>query len=242
MTEGLRIVQEGVANFVDVDRVMREYVGLPMGPFELFDLTGLDVSGRVLREIYDGSFKIRAIVQRRWSIGGWKDGFGRKVGEGFYRYLNGKKVEPEEFEAPLDANGSLYVDGPDSLKAVLGRGDATLVDQATAANAIRSMSAWRRCDGRRIFVGHDPKHVVAIDMLFLTDTRTVNGRRSWAPPSRRNSRSTSYMRRCCPAACASRVSATFLASSRSAWSAISSIPLVRSRSNASRRRVTLMRA
>ncbi|NMG32579.1 3-hydroxyacyl-CoA dehydrogenase NAD-binding domain-containing protein, partial [Aromatoleum evansii] len=43
-TEALRIVGEGIAGFADVDRILREAAGFRMGPFELLDLTGLDVS------------------------------------------------------------------------------------------------------------------------------------------------------------------------------------------------------
>ena len=45
-TEALRIVSEGIASFADVDRVMTDVAGFRLGPFELFDLTGLDVSHR----------------------------------------------------------------------------------------------------------------------------------------------------------------------------------------------------
>jgi len=42
--EASHLVYEGVATFADVDRVMRDVGGFRMGPFELMDLTGLDVT------------------------------------------------------------------------------------------------------------------------------------------------------------------------------------------------------
>ncbi len=45
-TEALRIVGEGVADFATVDRILRDQVGFRLGPFELMDLTALDVSHR----------------------------------------------------------------------------------------------------------------------------------------------------------------------------------------------------
>ncbi|MGI9027139.1 MAG: 3-hydroxyacyl-CoA dehydrogenase NAD-binding domain-containing protein, partial [Burkholderiaceae bacterium] len=51
-TEALRIVGEGICEFVDVDRVMREAAGFRLGPFELMDLTALDVSHPVMEAIY----------------------------------------------------------------------------------------------------------------------------------------------------------------------------------------------
>lgn len=92
-TEGARIVGEGVASPHQVDRVMREAAGFRMGPFELFDLTGLDVSFRVLTQIYDDfyqepRFRPSPLLRRQVEAGL----FGRKVGEGFYRYENGRAV------------------------------------------------------------------------------------------------------------------------------------------------------
>ncbi|MBI3057194.1 MAG: 3-hydroxyacyl-CoA dehydrogenase, partial [Betaproteobacteria bacterium] len=42
--EASHLVYEGISNFVDVDRVMRDVGGFRMGPFELMELTGLDVT------------------------------------------------------------------------------------------------------------------------------------------------------------------------------------------------------
>ena len=50
-TEGLRLIEECVADAAQVDTVLREAAGFRMGPFELLDLTGLDVSGRVMTSI-----------------------------------------------------------------------------------------------------------------------------------------------------------------------------------------------
>jgi len=52
-TEALRIVSEGVADFATIDRILRDQVGFKLGPFELFDLTALDVSHPVMESIYN---------------------------------------------------------------------------------------------------------------------------------------------------------------------------------------------
>ncbi|MGP1613946.1 MAG: 3-hydroxyacyl-CoA dehydrogenase NAD-binding domain-containing protein, partial [Pollutimonas bauzanensis] len=46
--EGLKAAQEAVAPFYQIDAIMREQGGFRMGPFELLDLTGLDVSHAVM--------------------------------------------------------------------------------------------------------------------------------------------------------------------------------------------------
>ena len=46
------MAQEAVASFAQVDAIMREQAGFRMGPFELLDLTALDVSHPVMESIY----------------------------------------------------------------------------------------------------------------------------------------------------------------------------------------------
>lgn len=100
-TEGLRIVGEGVADFVDVDRIMREQAGFRLGPFELLDLTALDVSHPVMESIYHQFYEeprfTPSPITRTRLAGGL---IGRKTGEGFYRYVDGKQQIPEELPAP----------------------------------------------------------------------------------------------------------------------------------------------
>jgi 3-hydroxybutyryl-CoA dehydrogenase len=166
-TEALRIVQEGVAAPVDVDRVMREYGGLPMGPFELFDLTGLDVSSRVLREIYDGFFqdpryRPSPLVYRRVDA----KLYGRKVNEGFYPYANGKKIEPAEVSAPPPSAARAYVDGPDIAREIFARGGLALVADPAGADIILICPFGDDATTAALSAGFDPRKTVAIDTLL----------------------------------------------------------------------------
>ncbi len=96
-TEALRIVGEGVADFATVDRILRDQVGFRLGPFELLDLTALDVSHPVMESIYRQYFeepRYRPSVITAQRLAGGV--LGRKSGEGFYRYLGGSaQVAPE---------------------------------------------------------------------------------------------------------------------------------------------------
>ena len=56
-TEALRIVSEGVADFATIDRILRDQIGFKLGPFELMDLTSLDVSHPVMESIYHQYFE-----------------------------------------------------------------------------------------------------------------------------------------------------------------------------------------
>ncbi len=107
-TEALCVVDEGVATPEQVDRLCREVAGFPMGPFELFDLTGLDVSVPVTETVFhdfygDPRLRPSPTARRRRDAGL----LGRKTTEGFYRYADGVRVEP-----PHDADASPYEGEP----------------------------------------------------------------------------------------------------------------------------------
>ncbi len=104
-TEALRIVSEGVADFATVDRILRDQVGFKLGPFELFDLTALDVSHHVIEAIYhqyyeEPRYRPNVITAQRLAGGV----VGKKVGEGFYKYTDGKAHVPDEPPVPTVEN------------------------------------------------------------------------------------------------------------------------------------------
>ncbi len=96
-TEALRIVSEGIADFATIDRILRDQVGFKLGPFELMDLTALDVSHPVMESVYkqyyeEARYRPSVITAQRLA-GGL---LGRKTGEGFYRYPGGvMQITPE---------------------------------------------------------------------------------------------------------------------------------------------------
>jgi 3-hydroxybutyryl-CoA dehydrogenase len=100
-TEALRLVGEGVADFATVDRILKDQVGFKLGPFELLDLTGLDVSHPVMESIYHQYFEEPryrpSVIAAQRAAGGV---VGRKSGEGFYRYVDGKAQVPPEPPVP----------------------------------------------------------------------------------------------------------------------------------------------
>ncbi len=100
--EALRIVSEGVATPAQVDAVMRDAWGFRMGPFELMDLTGIDVNFPVSQIISAGYFHDRRLAtsplhQAMMESGQW----GRKTRQGFYAYDEaGKGAVPSPDAAP----------------------------------------------------------------------------------------------------------------------------------------------
>ena len=101
-TEALRIVSEGIADFATIDRILKDQVGFKLGPFELMDLTALDVSHPVMESIYhqyyeEPRYRPSVITAQRLA-GGW---LGRKTGQGFYVYADGKAHVPAEPPVPM---------------------------------------------------------------------------------------------------------------------------------------------
>ncbi|MHB9799675.1 3-hydroxyacyl-CoA dehydrogenase [Pseudomonas sp. MT3] len=93
-TEALRILGEGVASVGAIDRVLRESAGFRMGPFELLDLIGLDVSLPVMESVYrqfyeEPRYRPHPLLRQMLAAGH----LGRKSGQGFYRYA-GADAEP----------------------------------------------------------------------------------------------------------------------------------------------------
>ncbi len=100
-TEALRIVTEGVADYATIDRILKDQAGFKLGPFELMDLTGLDVSQPVMESIYrqyydEPRYRPSVIGAQRVSGGV----LGRKTSEGFYRYVDGAQQVPAEPAVP----------------------------------------------------------------------------------------------------------------------------------------------
>jgi len=96
-TEALRVVSEGIADFATIDRILKDQAGFKLGPFELMDLTALDVSHPVMESVYQQYYdepRYRPSVITAQRLAGGM--LGRKTGEGFYRYQDGAaQLTPE---------------------------------------------------------------------------------------------------------------------------------------------------
>lgn len=100
-TEALRVVGERVADFATIDRILKDQMGFRLGPFELMDLTALDVSHPVMESIYhqyyeEPRYRPSVITAQRLAGGV----VGKKVGEGFYAYTDGVAQLPPEPPVP----------------------------------------------------------------------------------------------------------------------------------------------
>jgi 3-hydroxybutyryl-CoA dehydrogenase len=176
-TEGLRIVEEQIATAADVDDVLREGMGFRMGPFELLDLTGLDVSSRVMASIYEQfqqepRFRPSSLVAPRVAAGL----LGRKTGEGWYRYEDGTQIRPAAAIAPAAMPGLKVWIAPDAARAtelqiLCRQAGAIGVGQAAEADLVIVQPWGEDATAVSLRLGVDPAHSVAIDPLVPLDRR-----------------------------------------------------------------------
>ena len=84
--EAISLFEGGVADIGDIDRACRTALGYPMGPFELMDLTGLDIGYHVKRARFELTSDPRDQPQRSLAERVESGRLGRKTGHGWYRY------------------------------------------------------------------------------------------------------------------------------------------------------------
>lgn len=183
--EASHLVYEGVSNFVDVDRVMRDVCGFRMGPFELMELTGLDVTQPASVLIYNQFFQEQRyrpnlIMQSRYEAGV----LGRKSKKGFYDYdAEMKPIIAPEAAAPTAKPASVWVSkaepqGHEVLTALLTKLGATIETGAkpSAKALIFVTPIGKDATSCAVEEGLDPKRTVAVDTLFpMVKRRTIMG-------------------------------------------------------------------
>jgi 3-hydroxybutyryl-CoA dehydrogenase len=174
-SEALHILQEAVATPEDVDAVMRECCGFRMGPFELMDLTGVDVNYPVSRIIHEGYFFDPRLKTTPGHAALFNAGrLGRKTGAGFHRYdAAGKRLAEA---TPAAAAGSV------PARLILAETDDRLVSLVLAAGAeaeaiddgaspILVAPVGEDCTTAALRRGLDPKRTVAVDLSHDTVKR-----------------------------------------------------------------------
>ena len=86
MLDAVRLLESGTASAQDIDTAMKLGTGMPMGPFELMDFTGVEISYHVGNIFFEytkeGRFAPPSLVQKMVKAGY----LGKKTGKGFYDY------------------------------------------------------------------------------------------------------------------------------------------------------------
>ena len=126
MREAMYLLEEG-AGMLDIDRGLIDF-GMPMGPFELIDVVGLDIADKALTNLTEGfgieRFSPAPVLQVMCN----RKLFGKKSGRGFYHYDDkGKKLKPN-----------------DTITTILGGESRQLSQDGDPVYSIRKREIWER--------------------------------------------------------------------------------------------------
>lgn len=185
-TEALKILGEGVTTFHALDRIMTDAAGFRLGPCELLDLTGMDVSHPVMESIYhqyyeEPRYRPSVIGQQRRDAGL----LGRKTGQGFYHHVDGKQEVFADAPAPAARPDSVWISRAAAhtnpgghaaaieLITALGvRLEGGATPSATALIVVTPLGT--DATGAALDEGLDATRTVALDTLLpLSKRRTV---------------------------------------------------------------------
>ena len=175
-TEGLRIQQEAVATPAQIDAVMRDCAGFPMGPFELMDLTGIDVNHPVSEFVhreFQSDPRLKTTPHHKLLKEAGR--FGRKSGAGHFTYdAGGNKIDPPSPDFTTDAITATFIWVPeptDTLMALLdGTGMTSLIEDDGAVPIVAA-PLGEDATAFAFRNGVDPARLVAIDTTGSTDKR-----------------------------------------------------------------------
>ena len=193
-TEALRIVGEGVADFATIDAILKDQVGFKLGPFELMDLTGLDVSHPVMESVYRQYFdepRYRPSVITAQRLAGGV--LGRKTKAGFYDYSE-EKGQVAFIKPAQSAIKSVAIDAADwppvwvshnaarrvpLLELLHNLGAKIETGQSPSLHALTIVAplGWD-VTTVAVFERYDPARTVGIDMLIddaVTKRRVIMG-------------------------------------------------------------------
>ena len=137
LNEAVLSLMDGEATMEEIDQAMMDF-GMPMGPFTLWDLIGLDVGAHVSKAMEDAFGSLMPVPELLNAL--VKKGmFGQKTGGGFYDYTSGKSKAPsKEVDAFLKGwwkknpqSGILF--SPERLMAVQMRESLSIVSEGIAS-------------------------------------------------------------------------------------------------------------
>jgi 3-hydroxybutyryl-CoA dehydrogenase len=148
--QALRLLEAGTASIEEIDQALRDG-GFPLGPFELMDLTGIDVTFAASTAIWERLGRPDRLrpspIQEQLIEAGH---LGRKTGQGFYRYEAGRRTEDGD-ATPTAADGAVIraktlaaIDAEARLVAAEGVASEADIDLAMRLGASHPVGPFER--------------------------------------------------------------------------------------------------
>lgn len=185
--EALRIVSEGVATPAQIDAVMRDNWGFKMGPFELMDLTGIDVNFPVSQIIHEGYFYDRRLATSPLHQLLKESGqLGRKTKQGFFSYDEAGKQVADSSDAVASAEPISRValaEDDEALGELLRSFGFEVSGFDDGDSPILCALLGEDCSGYAARRGFDHRRLFAVDIAGKLDKRLTLMR---APGARRD--------------------------------------------------------
>ena len=173
-TEALRILGEDVAPVHVIDEVLKAS-GFRMGPFELLDLIGLDISHTVMESIYnqfyqEPRFRPSAIAKIRMD-GGL---LGRKSGRGFYDYAKDATPPTHEKASNQTVEESFWVADSDKANGkqviqLLSKLGGKIVDRPDAQSINIVLPLGQDTTTLATDLKLNPERTLALDTIYTLE-------------------------------------------------------------------------
>jgi 3-hydroxybutyryl-CoA dehydrogenase len=161
--ESLRVLQEGVADFATIDRILVDAAGFRLGPFGLLDLVGLDIAHGVMKSMHgqyygEPKYQPSFLSDPRVAAGL----LGRKTGRGWYKY--GKDGMAEKIpEIPVPSAKPVSVWCVPELKDLISK-LANVESKPGSVCIVAPLGDDATTTALKL--GLDPACTVAVDPLF----------------------------------------------------------------------------
>jgi 3-hydroxybutyryl-CoA dehydrogenase len=188
-TEALAIVQENVASCAEIDAIMRDCGGFRMGPFELMDLTGMDVNFPVTEIVWNGYFNDPRLRSTPFHANLFRSGrLGRKTGSGYYTYTNGQPDNQTEADSDNGAQPQAVIvaEHDPLLRTLCETAGVTMLDRDDGRAPLLIAPWGEDCTEAAHRLGLDHRRLVAIDPSGKTDKRITMMTAPGADPAIRN--------------------------------------------------------
>jgi 3-hydroxybutyryl-CoA dehydrogenase len=163
--ESLRVLQEGVADFATIDRILVDAAGFRLGPFGLLDLVGLDIAHGVMKSMHaqyygEARYQPSFLSDPRVAAGL----LGRKTGRGWYKYgKDGIAEKIPEVAVPAAKPDSVWC--VPELRELLSK--FTKIESKPAPDSVCFVAPLGQdATTTAIQMQLDAKNTVAVDPLF----------------------------------------------------------------------------